>query len=163
MSRHWIDEGLQREVDREAQERLATERRHHHSGVIREKGPEVMRQLLAEVTAVLDEYARKAAPGRSQVDFRTLPHEGFRVERTTPPGVLLECRPDYEAQLVYCSLTRAEDDDSEVRELPFTLHMVVDEHDRIALRHEAEIFDSVDAAVEFLVKPVLFPLVEPGR
>jgi hypothetical protein len=41
--------------------------------------------------------------------------------------------------------------------------MTVDDSDRIGLRNEAGAFAGVDEAAEFLLKPVLFPALDPER
>ena len=92
-----------------------------------------------------------------EIEFETLPHEGFCITRSTLPRVVLECRPGYETHVVYCNLTRIDDRESDPQEMVFALGMTVDDAGRIALRHESLAFPSVGEVVEFLLKPVLFP------
>jgi hypothetical protein len=162
VAREWIEQGLRQMLEREEQQRLAANRRLEQAAVIREKGPELMRQLVAEVGAVAAEYREKAPPGE-EIEFEALPHEGFRIARSPLPKVALECRPGYETHVVYCNMTRIDGHESEVKENVFSLDMTVDEANRIALRHERAAFPSVGDAVEFLVKPVLFPPLDSDR
>src|SRR4051794_41104295 len=123
MGRDWIDEGLRQTPAREQQRQLASERRRHQAASIAAKAPELMRQLVAEVGAALDEYRQKA-PGRAaDIEFELLPHEGFSITKASFPKVYLECRPDYAGQVLWCNLNRTDRDESEtrVRELAFTL------------------------------------------
>jgi hypothetical protein len=55
MARDWIDQGLRQLQEREEQQRLASKRRLDHAVVIKEKGLDLMRQLVAEVGAVVAE------------------------------------------------------------------------------------------------------------
>jgi hypothetical protein len=119
-----------------------------------------MRELLAEVGATIDEYRRKADPGGNEIEFEALPHEGFCVTKTTLPRVGLECRPDYAAHVLHCNMTRAGDQESKPVELAFSLDFTVDESDNVELRRGTRPFRRVNEAVEFLLKPVLFPLLE---
>jgi hypothetical protein len=128
--------------------------------VIKQKGPELMRQLVAEVDAVLAEYREKAPFGGRDIEFEPLPHEGFCITRSTLPKVTLECRPGYETHVVYCNRTRIDSHDSEAEELVFSLDMTVDEANRIGLRHDSGTFPNVGEVAEFLLKPVLFPSVD---
>jgi hypothetical protein len=160
MASDWIDEGLRHAQERAEQRRLASERRHHQTSVIKRRGPDLMRGLLAEVGAIIDEYRRKADPGGNEIEFEALPHEGFCVTKTTLPRVGLECRPDYEAHVLYCNMTRTGDQESDPVELVFSLYFTVDESDNVELRHGTRPFRSVNESVEFLLKPVLFPLVD---
>ena len=158
MTRPWIDEGLRHRRDREEQQRLASERRLHQAAVIKEKGPDLMRRLVAEAGTVVDEYRRET--GGDDIEFEELPREGFCITRARLPRVGLECRPDYELHVVYCNMTRGDTLDSETRELVFNLDLTVDDADRIVLRHETRTFQAPDEIVEFLLKPVLFPPLE---
>jgi len=157
MAHDWIDEGLRQMREREEQHRLASERRLHQTAVIKEKGPDLMRRLVAEVGTVVDEYRQRARLGSNQIEFEVLPREGFCVTRATFPRVRLECRPGYETQVVYCNMTRTDNHESAAQELVFSLGITVDESDKIVLRHETGAFQTVDEVLEFLLKPVLFP------
>jgi hypothetical protein len=157
VARTWIDEGLRHAQEREEQQRVAGQRRLHQTAVIKEKGPDLMRRLVAEVCAVLDEYRHEARVGGSEIDFEALPREGFCITNAKLPRVDLECRPDYEAHVVYCNMTRADNQEGDTRESVFNLDMAVDDSDNIALRHETRAFQTLDEVVEFLLKPVLFP------
>jgi hypothetical protein len=159
MPRDWVDEGLRHTREREEQQRAESARRHHHTALIKEKGPELMRDLVNEVRAAVDEFRSKTAGSGDHVEFEELPREGFCVTRSDLPKVALECRPDYEAHVLYCNTTRVEDHDSETSESLFNLNFTVDESDRVRLRHATGPFLAVGEAVEFLLKPVLFPLV----
>jgi len=159
VARNWIADGLQHAREREEQQRLASERRLHQTAVIKEKGPDLLRRLVAEIGAVLEEYTREAPVDSNEIDFEMLPREGFCVTKATLPRVGLECRPDYEAHVVYCNMTRADNHDGDTRESVFNLDMTVDHSDRIALRHEARTFQTLEEVVEFLLKPVLFPQI----
>jgi hypothetical protein len=157
VARDWIDEGLRHTQEREEEQRLASQRRLHQTAVIKEKGPDLMRRLVTEVGAVLDEYRHRARVGSNEIEFEVLPREGFCVTKTEFPRVGLECRPDYEAHVVYCNMTRADNHEGDTRESVFSLEMTADDSDTIALRHEARTFQTLDEVVEFLLKPVLFP------
>src|SRR5262245_60467424 len=122
MPRDWVDEGLRHTREREEQQRAESARRHHHTAVIKEKGPDLMRELVKEVRGVIDEFRSKAAGTGEQVEFEELPREGFCVTRPDPPRVVLECRPDYEAHVLYCNATRTEDHDGETSESVFNLN-----------------------------------------
>jgi len=152
----WIDEGLRHTQEREEQQRLASLRRLHQTAVIREKGPDLMRRLVTEVGAALDEYRLRARVDSNDIDFEVLPREGFCVTKAMLPRVGLECRPDYDAHVVYCNMTRADNQEGDTRESVFGLDMTVDDSDTIALRHDARTFQTLDEVVEFLLKPVLF-------
>ena len=160
MARSWIEEGLRHARERAEQMRVAAERRVHQASVIKQKGPEVMRAVLAELTAVLEEFTRAVPSAPRELEFEQLPHEGFCVTRTTAPKVDLQCRPSYETQAVYCNMTRANERESEPVERVFSLDFIVDESGNVALREGARVFHTAADAVEFLVKPVLFPAVE---
>lgn len=160
MARDWVDEGLRHTREPEEQQRLASQLRHHQASVIKEKGPDLMRGLVAEVRAVIDEYRRKAHGRNDEVEFEALPHEGFCVAKSKLPRVSLECRPDYEAHVLYCNVTRTDEPDRDTVESVFGLNFTVDESDHVELRQRSEVFQGVDEAVEFLLKPVLFPLVD---
>lgn len=163
VTRDWIDEGLRHRREREEQQRLASERRLHQTAVIKAKGPDLMRRLVAEVGAVVDEYRRRSGAGGDEIEFEALPREGFCITRIRLPRVGLECHPDYELHVVYCNMTRADTHESETRELVFNLDMAVDDSDRIGLRHETRTFQALDEVVEFLLKPVLFPPLDQDR
>jgi hypothetical protein len=157
MARDWIDQGLRGELEREEQRRLAHERRMRQAAVIEEKGPRLMSQLVAEIAAVVDEYRAKTRVAGDAVTFEALPHQGFCVEKTGRVRTALECRPAYDAQCVYSNMSSNEGDDIETRELVFSLRFTVNESDDVELCHEDRTFHSVGEAVEFLLKPVLFP------
>ena len=159
MARDWIAEGLRHTREREEQQSRASEHRLHQAALIKEKGPDLLRRLVAEVGAVLAEYTREGHVDCKEIEFEVLPREGFCITKATLPRVGLECRPDYESHVVYCNMTRADNHDGDTRESVFNLEMTVDESDRIALRHEARTFHTLDEVVEFLLKPVLFPQV----
>ena len=162
VARDWIEQGLRHAQEREEQQRTASQRRLHQAAVIKENGPDVMRRLVAEVGAVLDEYRHQTRPGGDEIEFEVLPREGFCVTKTKLPSVGLECRPDYEAHVVYCNMTRADNHEGDTRESVFSLDMTVDDSDKIALRHDARTFQTLDEVVEFLLKPVLFPPTQSG-
>ena len=157
MARDWIDQGLRQMREQEEQQRLASKRRLHQASVIKEKAPDLMRRLVAEVGTVVAEYRQRAPLGSNEIEFEVLPHEGFCITKSTFPKVGLECRPGYETHLVHCNLARTGDHESDPQEIMFNLDMTVDDSDRVALRHETVTFSSVDEVVEFLLKPVLFP------
>jgi len=159
MAPSWVDEGLRRTRERDEQQRLASERRHHHTSVIKEQGPSLMDAVVGEVRAVIDEYHRKVDAAGHQVEFEALPRGGFCVTRSILPRVGLECRPDYDAHALYCNMTRTEEQDSETVESVFNLNFFVDESNRVGLRHGTDLFHGVEQVAEFLLKPVLFPLV----
>jgi hypothetical protein len=160
VARNWIDEGLRHTQEREEQQRLACQRRLHQTAVVKEQGPDLMRRLVAEVGAVLSEYRHEAR--LSEIEFEALPREGFCVTKAKLPRVSLECRPDYDAHVVYCNMTRADDHEGDTRESVFNLDITVDNSDTIALRHETKAFQTLDEVVEFLLKPVLFPPLNQG-
>ena len=162
MGREWIDEGLRDERDREAFYLLAAERRRREASTIRAKGPELMRRLVAEAGAVVDEYRRKIGGGSTAGEYETLPHEGFSLARTQWPKVVLECRPDYAAHALACSMTRTDDHDSDPTEWLFALTLTLDESDDVRLLHGPRLFKNAEEAAECLLKPVLFPLLEQG-
>jgi hypothetical protein len=161
MAHGWIDEGLQHARERAEGRRVAVEQSHHRKTVIREKGPELMRGIFAEVQAVIDEFRHKAGAGH--LEFQLLPREGFSLTRVTPPRVGLECRPDYEMHALYCNMTRTADLEGEIVEWPFSLEFITDDSDRVELRSGSRTFHAVDEVVEFLLKPVLFPSIDPHR
>jgi len=160
MASKWIDEGLRHTRERAEQRRLASERRQHQTSVVKGKGPDLMRGLVAQVSAIIDEYRRKADAGGNEIEFDALPNEGFCVTKTTLPKSGLECHPDYEAHVLYCNMTRTGDRESDSVELVFSLDFTLDESDNVRLCHKTRMFESVDEAVEFLLKPVLFPVVD---
>jgi hypothetical protein len=157
MTRNWIEDGLQHARERAEQLRHGAERRAHHASVIKQEGPGVMRAIVAEVRAVIDEYQRAAQAAATDVELDELPHEGFCVTRTTPPRVELQCRPSYDTQAVYCNMTRSNNPPGEPVERVFSLEFAVDESDRVVLREGTRIFHAAADVVELLVKPVLFP------
>jgi hypothetical protein len=163
VARDWIDEGLSHTREREEQQRLASERRLHQTAVIKEKGPDLMRRLVAEVGAVVDEYRHEARVGSHEIEFEALPREGFCVTKVKLPNGSLECRPDYEAHVVYCNMTRTDNEGSDAQEWVFSLDITVDDSDKIALRHETRAFQTLDEVVEFLLRPVLFPQLSQDR
>ena len=159
MARDWIDKGLRHSRERAEELRLASERRQHHVSLIKEQGPHVMRELLAEVRAVVDEYSQKAGTGAKDIKFEELPHEGFCVVSDVGHRLELQCRPSYEEQVVYCNLTRTDVQQTEPVERVFNLNFTVDDPDRVELREGNRVFRTVDDAVEFLMAPVLFPAI----
>ncbi|MBI3319447.1 MAG: hypothetical protein HYZ89_02515 [Candidatus Omnitrophica bacterium] len=158
MIRDWIDEGLRNTRERANQQQLASEHRHHQTAVIKAKGPELMRAVVAAVGAAVEEFRHKAQSGRNEIEFEALPHEGFCVTKTTLPKVGLECRPEYETHVLCCNMTRVGDQETDTVEWVFSLDFTVDESNNVALRHGSGVLHSADEAVEFLLKPVLFPL-----
>jgi hypothetical protein len=162
MARDWIERGLQQVRKREQLYRAAAERRAHHAAVVKERAPDVMRRLVAEVEASVDEYRRLVQDG---IQYEALPHEGFCVTRVTPPRVELQCRPDYESGAVYCNLARTDDPETEPQELVFNLGFAVHEDDQVALSYETRTFQTVAEVAELLLGQVLFPTLnlEPFR
>lgn len=161
MTRVWIEEGLRHSRERaEALRRDEGRQRHWHS-LIEAQGPEVMRSLVTEVAAAVEDYRRALPSPEDTVEFDFLPQEGFIARRVDTPRVTLQCRPDYAGQTVYCSLTRPGRRPNEVVEVPFSLHFTVDASDRVGLRQGAHSFTDVAKVAEFLLSPVLFP--SPGR
>ena len=161
MGRDWIDEGLRQMPEREQQWQLASERRRRQAATIAAKASELMRRLVAEVGAALDEYRQKARVRADDIEFEPLPHEGFSITKASHPRVSLECRPSYEGQVLYCNLSRNDRDEGEIREWAFNLHFTVSDSDVVALRHEDRIFQNASDPAEFLLKPVLFPPPNP--
>jgi hypothetical protein len=159
MGREWIDDGLRQTPAREQQRQLAAEHRRHQAAVIAAKGPELMRHLVAEMGAALEEYRQKASTRADAITFERLPQDGFSLTKASFPKVSLECRPDYAGQVLLCNLSRTdkEEDEVRVRELAFTLHFAVSDADVVALRREPRVFDRASDAAEFLLEPVLFP------
>jgi hypothetical protein len=157
MGRDWIDEGLRQTPAREQQRQLASERRQRQAAMIATQAPELMRRLVAEVGAALDEYRQKARVGADDIEFEPLPHEGFSITKTSHPSVYLECRPSYDRQVLHCNLGRTDRDEGEIRESAFNLHFTVSDSDMVALRHEGRIFQNASDPAEFLLKRVLFP------
>ena len=159
MPHEWIDEGLSSEQGREEQWRLARERRLRQTAVIEKEAPALMQRLVDEIAAVVDEYKAKTPLEHDAIDYEALPQEGFCVTRDGPVRVALECRPSYGAHSVYCNMTCTVDE-TEPRELAFNLRFTVSDSGRVELSHESRVFHSLDEAVEFLMKPVLFPSVD---
>ena len=95
MGRDWIDEGLRQTPEREQQWQLALERRRRQAATIAAKAPDLMRRLVAEVGAALDEYRKKSLVRADDIEFEPLPHEGFSITKASHPSVSLECRPSY--------------------------------------------------------------------
>jgi hypothetical protein len=157
MVRDWIERGLQQVREREQLYRAAAERRSHHAAVVKEKAPDVMRRLVAEVEASVEDYRRLAQGESDGIQYEALPHEGFCVMRLTPPHVELQCRPAYESGVVYCNLTRTNDPETEPQELVFNLSFTVDDTDSVALCYETRTFDTVPEVAELLLGHVLFP------
>lgn len=157
MGRRWIDEGLQHRRGSEEHVRRAAERRLHEASVIKEKGPALMRQLAEEIGAAVAEYREKAVAGDEEIVFEELPGGGFSVERRHLPSIALECRPDYEAHVIYCNMARTDNQETDVRESVFNLHFAVDEAGHVRFRDETGHLRGVDETGEFLLKPVLFP------
>lgn len=158
MPYNWIDEGLQHEREWADQQRVASKHRLQQTSVIKEKGPPLMRELVAQVGGAVDEYRRKARTSSTELEFTVLPHEGFSVAKLTLPRVALECRPDYEAHALWCNMTRIEDQESEPEERLFSLDFTADESNTIRLNYGTRAFQTVDEAVECVLKTVLFPL-----
>jgi hypothetical protein len=161
MGRDWIDEGLGREREREAQQHRESERRHRDTAILRENGPEFMRRLVAEIRAAIEEYRLKAPAGRHELEFEELPHQGFCVSRTSLPKAGLECHPDYEAHMVHCTETHADDPETDPTERLFSLNLMVNESGNLALRTGTRTFQTMDEAAEAILTPVLFPLLGP--
>jgi hypothetical protein len=160
MARSWVEAGLQHAREQAEQLRVAAERRAHQAAVVKDKAPGLMRAVLAEVAAVFEEYRRGASAFAAKIELEELPHEAFCVTRTARPRVDLQCRPSYETQAVYCNLTRTSGPDNEPVERVFSLDFTVDDADNVALREGSQTFPTAAEAVEFLVKPVLFPPLE---
>jgi hypothetical protein len=156
MTRDWIDEGLRHLRERQEAELLRSTRRLHHTTVIKEQGPELMKRLVAEVGASVDEYNHKAG---DVIEFQALPRGGFCVTKASFPSVSLECHPDYETHILYCNMTRTDTQESDPQEFVFNLDLIVDDAGTIALRYQDRAFQTLDEVVEHLVKPVLFPPV----
>ena len=163
MGRDWIERGLRQVREREQLYRAAAERRAHHAAVVKEKAPDVMRRLVAEVRASVDEYRRLSHGESDGIEYEALPHEGFCVTRLTPPRVELQCRPDYESGAVYCNLSRTDDPETEPQELVFNLGFAVNEDDQVALCYESRTFQIVAEAAELLLRQVLFPTLNLER
>jgi hypothetical protein len=159
MGREWIDEGLRREQGREELWRLAGERRLRQTAAIEKEAPALMRQLVGEVAAAVEEYKVKTRLEDDVINYETLPQEGFWVTRDGNVRVALECRPAYGAHCVYCNMTCTVGR-TETRELAFNLRFTVSDSGRVELSYESRVFHSLDEAVEFLMKPVLFPSVD---
>ena len=157
MARDWIDKGLRHARERAAQHRLESERHHHQTAVIKEKGPVLLRSLVAEVSAAVDEYKRSANTGNHELEFEVMPHEGFCIAKTMLPRVSLECRPDYEGHVLCCNMTRVDDQESKPVEWLFNLNLAVDESNNVTLSRETRAFQSMDEAAESILTPVLFP------
>jgi hypothetical protein len=161
MDRDWIREGLRSEAARADERRLARERRLQQKRVIEEKGPDLTRQLVAEVSAAVEQFTAEGGQANATLVFEPLPHEGFCLERTVQPRVTLECRPSYDAACIYCNITRDDDVEPEVLATAFLLRFIVTDSNRVELRHENRTFETVGELVEFLLAPVFFPPVEP--
>ena len=159
MGREWIDEGLRQTPAREQQRQRASEHRRQQAAVIAAKAPELMRQLVAEMGAALEEYRQKASTRAAAITFERLPQDGFSLTKASFPKVSLECRPDYAAQVLYGNLSRTDQEAHEirVRELAFTLQFTVSDAEVIALRREPRVFHTASEAAQFLLEPVLFP------
>ena len=155
MGREWIERGLQQVRQHEQLYRAAAERRAHHARIVKEKAPDVMSGLVAEIEASVEEYRRLTQS--NSIEFEALPHEGFCVTRKTAPRVGLECRPDYELAVVYCNLTRTDDPLTDPQELVFNLSFSVSETDQVALCQETRTFQTAGEVAEFLLGQVLFP------
>ena len=160
MAHDWIDQGLRQAREREEQHRLLSERRLHQTAVIKQRGPELMRRLVAEVRAAVDEYRQAARLGGAEIELEALPDEGFCVTRTKPPRVSLECRPGYEMHVVHCNMIQSENQEVAPQEFVFNLGMSLDDSDKIVLSNESRAFETLDEVVEFLLKPVLFPTLD---
>jgi hypothetical protein len=128
--------------------------------VIKEKGPLLMRELLAEAKAAVDEYRLKTRLNNKELQFEELPHEGFSIAKTTLPKADLECRPNYETHLLQCSITRIDDHESDPVESLFSWTFTVDRLNNVRLAEGTRTFRSIEEAVEYLLKPVLFPLLD---
>jgi hypothetical protein len=162
MSDDWIDQGLRRMREREEQLRLASAQRLHHATVIKDRGTDLMRHLVAAVGAAVNDYKRRAPSGGEEIEFEALPREGFVITRTRLPRVTLECRPGYETHVLYCNRTRTEDHESAPQEFVFTLSMTVDESDAIVLGDQTRAFLNLGEVIEYLLKPVFFPTLDQG-
>src|SRR5262245_40643118 len=106
MPRDWIERGLERARVREQQYSAAARRRLQEAAVVKERGPDLMKRLVAEVEGVVDEYVRLTQS--ESIEFEALPGSGFCVTRVSAPRAGLECRPDYEMHVVYCNMTRTD-------------------------------------------------------
>jgi len=158
MGREWIDAGLRQTPAREQQSQLVSERRGRQTATVAANAPELMRRLVGEVRAALDEYRQKAQVRANDIEFEPLPHEGFSITKASRhPSMYLECRPSYGGQVLHCNLSRTDRDEGESREWAFNLHFTVSDSDVVALDHEGRIFQNESDAAEFLLKPVLFP------
>jgi hypothetical protein len=157
VGRDWIDEGLRSTPAREQQRQLASERRRRQAATITDKAPELMRRLVAEVGAALNEYRQKARVRADDIEFEPLPHEGFSITKASHPSMYLECRPSYDGQVLHCNLSRTDRDEGDIREWAFNLHFMASDSDVVLLRHEGRIFENASDTAEFLLKPVLFP------
>ena len=162
MAPDWIDEGLRREREAEHQQRLRLEHRRDESAVINEKAPRLMQDIVRAIGSAIEEYRRKASVDETELQFEVLPHEGFCVNKITLPRVVLECRPDYDSQVLCCNMTRVDDHASEPVERVFNLAFSVDTSNNIALTKGTRTLQRVDEAVETLLIPVLFPLWAAG-
>lgn len=160
MPREWIERGLEQARIREQQYSAAAKRRLQQAAVVREKGPDLMKHVAAEIEAVVEEYGRLTKSESHGVGYEALPGGGFCVTRESAPRAGVECRPDYESHVVYCNMTRTDVPESDPRELVFNLDFSVDDTDRISLRHENRTFQSAADVAEFLLAPVLFPTAE---
>jgi len=160
MNRTWIREGLRHVREREDALKRDHGRLHHWQALIDARGPDLMRQLVDEIGAAIEDF-RELTGQAHEIRMQTLPRGGFLVSRTAGHSVTLQCRPDYAGHTVCCNLARTVDGQSTLVELPFNLHFTVDDHDRVGLRHGAQRFADVPRVAEFLLTPVLFPSASP--
>jgi hypothetical protein len=159
MGRDWIEEGLRETTAREQQRPLASEHRQRQAATIAAKAPELMRGLLAEVGAALDEYRQKAPERADDMVFDLLPHEGFSITKASFPQTYLECRPNYAGHVLCCNFSRTDLEESRVYESAFNLLFTVNDSDEVVLLRERK-FQNPSAVAEFLLKPALFPQSE---
>jgi hypothetical protein len=162
MAHDWIDDGLRHEREREADHRLACARRHQEAAILASNGPALMREIRRAVEGIVEAYRQKTAGDVRTIEYEALPHEGFSVAKLRLPTVAFECRPDYAARVLACSMTRTEDEDSDPTEWLFNLAFAVTDTDAVQLHHDGQPFEDADAAAACLLTPVLFPLLEDG-
>jgi hypothetical protein len=162
MAHDWIDDGLRREREREADHGLACARRRQEAATLASNGPALMRAIRHAVEEIVDAYRQKTAADVRTIDYEPLPHEGFSVAKLRLPTVVFECRPDYAGRVLACSLTRTDDKDSDPTEWLFNLAFAVTDTGTVQLRHNGRPFEDAAAAAMCLLTPVLFPLLEDG-
>ncbi len=157
MPRAWIEDGLRHAGVREQSRRVALDRRRRCQALVEHRGPAMMRALVQEIAAALHEYRCSTDDGEHPVEFEVFPRDGFLVSRAGPSSAVLQCRPDYAEQIVYCNWAHAGDRETEIVESPFNLHFTVDESGRVGVQHGARVFYDIAEIAECLLTPVLFP------